>query len=208
MPACKPNSVYPRRRRLDRRAAGSTIIYLWATVTGRLKRPTRAATPEAGVSTGRRIRPEAGAALLGLAPRGVCQAACVAAGAGALLPHRCTLACACQKPLPVWQAIGGLFSVALLPSFPRSRASGKRLPVRKHDARWRSDFPHRRHAGSKCPQQASGAMRRPARQMDCRFSTRDWRLDAYEEAITNLQSPVFNSHRVTVTSPRAMKASP
>lgn len=195
MPACKPNSVYPRRRRLDRRAAGSTIIYLWATVTGRLKRPTRAATPEAGVSTGRRIRPEAGAALLGLAPRGVCQAACVAAGAGALLPHRCTLACACQKPLPVWQAIGGLFSVALLPSFPRSSASGKRLPVRKHDARWRSDFPHRRTPGANAPsRRAERCADRHAKWIaDSRLGIDDWTHTKRQSLICNRQFSILTA---------------
>src|SRR5437868_10280805 len=70
-------------------------------VTRRLLRPTR------GVAGGQPIP------LLGLAPGGVCRATGVAPGAGALLPHRFTLACADES------AIGGLFSVALSCGSPR-----------------------------------------------------------------------------------------
>src|SRR5215203_3567289 len=47
----------------------------------------------------------------GLAPDGGCRAAGVAPDAGALLPHRFTLACAGHRDR--WPAIGGLLSVAL-----------------------------------------------------------------------------------------------
>jgi hypothetical protein len=52
--------------------------------------------------------------LCGLAPGGVCRAARVTPGAGALLPHRFTLACAPGG------AIGGLLSVALSLDLSRS----------------------------------------------------------------------------------------
>src|SRR5687768_6574147 len=65
---------------------------------------------------------------LGLAPSGVCRAARVTPGAGALLPHRFTLTCARKR------AIGGLFSVALSCGSPR-------LAVSQHPALWSPDFP-------------------------------------------------------------------
>ena len=57
----------------------------------------------------------AGRPTLDLAPGGVCRAARVTPGAGALLPHRFTLTCAAGRPV----AIGGLFSVALSCGSPR-----------------------------------------------------------------------------------------
>jgi hypothetical protein len=66
--------------------------------------------------------------LLGLAPGGACRAARVTPGAGALLPHRFTLACTgCP-------AIGGLFSVALSCGSPR-------LAVNQHPALRSPDLP-------------------------------------------------------------------
>src|SRR5213592_876449 len=67
---------------------------------------------------------------LGLAPGGVCRAARVAPGAGALLPHRFTLTCA----TPCGAAIGGLLSVALSCGSPR-------LAVSQHPALWSPDLP-------------------------------------------------------------------
>ena len=63
--------------------------------------------------------------LLGIAPGGVCLAASVARGAGALLPHRFTLTSV---------AAGGLFSVALSRGSPR-------LAVSQHPALWGPDLP-------------------------------------------------------------------
>src|SRR5947207_953833 len=85
-------------------------------VARRLLRPTR------GVAGGQPIP------LLGLAPGGVCRATGVTPGAGALLPHRFTLACADES------AIGGLFSVALSCGSPR-------LGVTQHPALWSPDVP-------------------------------------------------------------------
>jgi hypothetical protein len=65
---------------------------------------------------------------LGLAPGGVYRAGRVAATAGALLPHRFTLAC------PGCPVIGGLFSVALSCGSPR-------LAVSQHPALWSPDLP-------------------------------------------------------------------
>jgi len=71
--ACKPNSVCPERRppcrfRGDHHLSGTAV-------TGSLKRPTRAAASPRGrrLSAGHLIRLKGGAALLGLAPPGVCQ---------------------------------------------------------------------------------------------------------------------------------------
>src|SRR5437588_12740847 len=64
----------------------------------------------------------------GLAPGGVYRAARVTPGAGALLPHRFTLACATEV------AIGGLLSVALSCGSPR-------LGVAQHPALWSPDVP-------------------------------------------------------------------
>src|ERR1700680_4931814 len=97
---------------------------------GHLSRPAVArrlqrATPGSrSRSPGRTGRPP----LSGLAPGGVCRAARVTPGAGALLPHRFTLTCACHH------AIGGLFSVALSCGSPR-------LGVTQHLALWSPDVP-------------------------------------------------------------------
>ena len=87
---------------------------------------------------GRAARP-----LLGLAPGGACRADRVAPAAGALLPHRFTLACARHR------AIGGLLSVALSCGSPR-------LAVSQHPALWSPDLP--RH-----PVARDAATTRPAR---------------------------------------------
>ena len=79
--------------------------------------------------------------LLGLAPGGACRATRVTPGAGALLPHRFTLACA-----PVARAIGGLLSVALSCGSPR-------LGVTQHRALWSPDVPRTSHAGPRPPGQ-------------------------------------------------------
>lgn len=73
-------------------------------------------------------RPQTPSPLLGLAPGGVCQAAPVTGGAGALLPHRFTLTA------PAQGGVGGLFSVALSVGSPR-------LGVTQHRALRSSDFP-------------------------------------------------------------------
>ena len=62
-------------------------------VTRRLQRPTRGCVTRA--PRGRAVLP-----LSDLAPGGVYRAARVTPGAGALLPHRCTLACASRLPGP------------------------------------------------------------------------------------------------------------
>ena len=72
--------------------------------------------------------------LLDLAPDGVCRAAPVARGAGALLPHRFTLTCARPRHRSASRAIGGLFSVALSCGSPRLAAS-------QHPALWSPDLP-------------------------------------------------------------------
>src|SRR5215208_248741 len=68
-----------------------------------------------------------------LAPGGVYRAARVTPGAGALLPHRFTLACGSRRREP----IGGLFSVALSCGSPR-------LASRQHPALRSPDLPRRR----------------------------------------------------------------
>ena len=77
MPVCKPNSVCPPGGRVpvrgDHHLSGTAVA-------DRLKQPTRAALRRATVS-------RKGAALFGLAPRGVCLAAPVTRDAGGLLPH-------------------------------------------------------------------------------------------------------------------------
>jgi hypothetical protein len=80
---------------------------------------------------GRATRPRSG-----LAPGGVYRAARVTPGAGALLPHRCTLTCAgpCTGRPAQGLAIGGFLSVALSCESPR-------LAVSQHPALWSSDFP-------------------------------------------------------------------
>ena len=82
--------------------------------------------------------------LSGLAPGGVYLAARVTPGAGALLPHRCTLACADRAGRPVRPAIGGLFSVALSFGSPR-------LGVTQHPVLWSPDVPRTGHAGTRPP---------------------------------------------------------
>ncbi len=86
-------------------------------VTDGVKRPTRRSN-----ETGRLSR------LLGLAPGGVCLAAAVTSDAGALLPHRFTLARSrsCGHSTSLWH-----FSVGL-----------PRLAVSQHRALWSADFPH------------------------------------------------------------------
>ena len=64
--------------------------------------------------------------LLGLAPGGVCHARQRHRGAGALLPHRFTLACA---RLTCGRAIGGLLSAALSRGFPRVGVTHRPCPV-------------------------------------------------------------------------------
>src|SRR5581483_5320874 len=105
--------------------------------------------------------------LSGLAPGGVCRAARVTPGAGALLPHRFTLACACRHAMytcvlprhvhvrvatpctrACCHAIGGLFSVALSFGSPR-------LGVTQHPALRSPDVPRT----GRCPYAAA----RPAR---------------------------------------------
>src|SRR5690606_2570599 len=94
------------------------------TVTGRLQRPTRRHR------TGHPPAPAraAAAALLGLAPGGVCRATPVTRGAGGLLPHRFTL---------TGRTAGGLFSVALSRGSPR-------VAVSNHPALRSPDVPRRR----------------------------------------------------------------
>ena len=72
-----------------------------------------------------RLRRGPGGPPLDLAPGGVCRAARVTPGAGALLPHRFTLTSA---------STGGLFSVALSRGSPR-------VGVTDHPALWSPDFP-------------------------------------------------------------------
>ena len=100
------------------------------TVARRLERPTRGSDGRAVLS------------LLGLAPGGVCRAARVTPGAGALLPHRFTLTCA--PAVPADRAIGGLLSVALSCGSPR-------LGVTQHPALWSPDVPRTGQAGTRPP---------------------------------------------------------
>ena len=95
-------------------------------IARRLLRPTR------GLAGGQPIP------LLDLAPGGVCRAAGVTPGAGALLPHRFTLTCAPHG------AIGGLLSVALSCGSPR-------LGVTQHRALWSPDVPRIGHADPRPP---------------------------------------------------------
>src|SRR5689334_20926709 len=109
------------------------------------------ARPPAAIPLGRRLpagssSPPGGVCvraalpLSGLAPGGVCRAARVTPGAGALLPHRFTLTCAAGRPA----AIGGLFSVALSCGSPR-------LGVTQHRALWSPDVPRTDHVGTRPP---------------------------------------------------------
>ena len=79
-----------------------------------------------------------------LAPGGVYLAGRVTPTAGALLPHRFTLACA----PPGGDAIGGLFSVALSCRSPR-------LAVNQHPALWSPDLPRLTPVGSNAPDRVS-----------------------------------------------------
>ncbi|GIU89853.1 MAG: hypothetical protein KatS3mg010_0952 [Acidimicrobiia bacterium] len=112
--------------------------------------------------------------LLGLAPGGVCRAARVAPGAGALLPHRFTLACA-GRP-----AIGGLLSVALSCGSPR-------LGVTQHPALWSPDVPR---PGHRSP--SDRARTRPPGRLvtahQCRARRR--RVDLFATALAALAKPV------------------
>src|SRR5260370_32289116 len=94
--------------------------------------PAGSSSPPGGVD-GRAVLP-----LSGLAPGGVCLATRVAPGAGALLPHRFTLACA------AYAAIGGLFSVAL-------SCRSARLGVTPHPALWGPAVPPASRAGTRPP---------------------------------------------------------
>jgi hypothetical protein len=123
--ACTPDSV-----RRSRGTAAAAIPLGRRLPAGSSGRP--------GGVRGRAVLP-----LRGLAPGGVCRAARVAPGAGALLPHRFTLTCAGPRPA-TGPAIGGLFSVALSCGSPR-------LGVTQHRARWSPDVPR------------TGAPKRPAR---------------------------------------------
>lgn len=105
VPACKPNSVCPVRHRRDE--AGEIIIYLgppFPAASSGLPAPPSFGGPP--YPTGRR---RAGAALFGLAPRGVCLAASITRDAGELLPHRFTHHLCPGVPGPS----AGLFSAAL-----------------------------------------------------------------------------------------------
>jgi hypothetical protein len=112
---------------------------LYAGFCRRRLRSEERLAPEAAIPLGRRLPAGSsglpggvcGRAVLplsGLAPGGVCRAARVAPGAGALLPHRFTLACAGHP------AIGGLLSVALSCGSPR-------LGVTQHPALRSPDVP-------------------------------------------------------------------
>src|SRR5581483_11413950 len=94
--------------------------------------PVGSSSPPGGVY-GRAALP-----LSGLAPGGVCLATRVTSDAGALLPHRFTLACATVA------AIGGLFSVALSCGSPR-------LGVAQHRALWSPDVPRTGCTGTRPP---------------------------------------------------------
>jgi hypothetical protein len=114
-------------------------VGLYAGFCRRRRRSEERFAPEAAIPLGRRLPAGSsglpggvcGRAVLplsGLAPGGVCRAARITPGAGALLPHRFTLACAGPP------AIGGLLSVALSCGSPR-------LGVTQHPALWSPDVP-------------------------------------------------------------------
>ncbi len=113
-PACKPDSVPRQRRRPS----------IWDRCCHR----PRAIYPQA--SGGQPACADCRvAALLDLAPGGVCRATAVTCGAGGLLHHRFTL-----TPL----SRGGLLSVALSRGSPR-------VGVTHHLALWSPDFPRPGH---------------------------------------------------------------
>ena len=115
---CKPNSV-------PLAEAGGEDHSSATRVTAVVKQPTRKLITETGGSM---------TSLFGLAPQGVCRAVPTRVGRGALLPHRFTLT---SSSLPCgFEAIGGLFSVALSVALPR-------LAVSQPAARESSDFPRR-----------------------------------------------------------------
>ena len=72
---------------------------------------TSSSLPESNDEPDKFAATEAAFSLLGFAPGGVYRASQVTLAAGALLPHRFTLACATSSELFV--AIGGLLSAAL-----------------------------------------------------------------------------------------------
>jgi len=124
-PADKPGSV-PRRGRGGGHPSRTTVAR-------RLVQPTRRST---GAS-----RPDLPTAnrrqdslLLGLAPGGGCLAGRVTTAAGALLPHRFTLAGRVGPPLGRDR---GRQYASLLPS----SAGSLRLAVSQHRALWSPDFP-------------------------------------------------------------------
>jgi hypothetical protein len=100
-----------------------------------------------------------------LAPGGVYRADQVTPVAGALLPHRFTLACA----TPEGTAIGGLFSVALSCRSPR-------LAVNQHPALWSPDLP--RPAWPKVHPATRIAATRPAHRRLYRVTVRNDRNSA------------------------------
>ena len=94
----------------------------------------------------------AGRPTLDLAPGGVYQAARVTPDAGALLPHRCTLACG--DPRNRGSPIGGLLSVALSFESPR-------LAVSQHPALRSPDLPRPGHARPRPPDRLTVATSLP-----------------------------------------------
>src|SRR5512134_2042593 len=92
--------------------------------------------------------------LCGLAPDGVCRAGPVTGTAGALLPHRFTLArsdTACAAP-----PVGGLLSVAL-------SVGSRPLGITQHPALWSSDFPRGTASGTACAAPSARHPRSPGR---------------------------------------------
>ena len=140
-PACTPDSV-----QVAAVAAAALGRHLSGTaVAGGLERPTRVLGR--APSAGRRRRGDPPARTLrGLAPRGVCLAADVAARAGGLLPHRFTHHL-CRRSRDGHRLVCFLLHV---PS-PPAVASRRRLPVRKHGALWCPDVPPRDRAADGSP---------------------------------------------------------
>jgi hypothetical protein len=93
---------------------------------------TSSSLPESNDGPDRPAAVEAAFSLLGIAPGGVYRASQVALAAGALLPHRFTLACAAASGLAA--AIGGLLSVALSLTL-------RPVGVTDHPVLWSPDFP-------------------------------------------------------------------
>src|SRR5438445_5289860 len=105
--------------------------------------------------------------LFGLAPGGVCRAARVTPGAGALLPHRFTLACA-RRPS----------AVCSLLHFPAGHPD---WPLASTLALWSPDLPR--------PGRCRAAATRPARHIHSPTCLRDRRCRAPAIAQTPLRSP-------------------